>query len=702
MAFAKALISLSFALTLSLPAAASVRATTDAFQWLEEVDSTRSLEWVSQHNNGTLAKLQARSLYPQLEREFLEIVTSKARLPGISLANGKVYNFWQDSKNPRGLWRVTSLESYKTASPVWETILDLDALNKEEGVNWVWKGADCLQPEGTLCLVSLSRGGGDAVEIREFDKTAKTFVLGGFRVPEAKNDVTWVDKDTILVGTDFGPGSMSKAGYPLVQKRWKRGTPLSAAVEVYRGQPDDMSVSSVKVIQPGWRPEFRVRYLSFFEKEVFLVQPDDKLVKLPLPTDAQFSATIGAKAFFLLQSPLKVGNRELSQGSLVAYNLLKAAEGEASLASLELVFAPSKTRFLSEVYRSGNNLLLNVLDNVKGKLLRADRLGNGWRLTEIVIGQNGMAEAASGDAYSDAFLATYTDFLTPTTQYIGSSTKRKTEALRSSPAFFNADGLTSVQYEATSKDGTKVPYFVIHRKDMALDGKNPAIMYGYGGFKVSTTPWYSSGFGKAWLEKGGVFVVTNIRGGGEFGPAWHESARKANKQRSYDDFIAIAEDLIAKRITSPAHLGIQGGSNGGLLVGAVMVQRPDLFNAVLCEVPLLDMMRYHLLLAGNSWVDEYGNPDIAQEREWISKYSPYQNVKAGVKYPEIFFTTSTRDDRVHPAHARKMAALMEAQGHSVFYYENMEGGHGGSSTPAQRAKLLALEFTYFWAKLGGK
>ena len=505
--FPKALLSLSLALSFTLAAQASP----DPYQWLEEVDSARSLEWVNQHNNATLGKLQNRALYPQLEREFLEIVTSKARLPAISLSGGKIYNFWQDSKNPRGLWRVTSLESYKTASPQWETILDLDALNKQEGVNWVWKGADCLQPEGRLCLVSLSRGGGDAVEIREFDKAAKAFVTGGFRVPEAKSDVTWVNADTILVGTDFGPGSMSKAGYPLVQKRWKRGTPLSAAEEVYRGQPDDMSVSSSVVFQPGWKPEFRVRYMSFFEKELFLVQPDGKLAKLPLPTDAQSVATIGAKVFFLLQSPLKVGAREFKQGSLVAYNLLKAGEGEASLSSLELVFEPSAKRFISDVTRSGHNLLISVLDNVKGKVLRADRLATGWRLTEIVIGQNGMAEVSMGDAYSDLFLATYTDFLTPTTQFIGSSLKRKVEALKSSPAFFQAEGLTSAQHEAVSRDGTKVPYFVIHRKDMALDGKNPTIMYGYGGFKVSTTPWYSAGFGKAWLEKGGVFVVTNIR-----------------------------------------------------------------------------------------------------------------------------------------------------------------------------------------------
>jgi len=684
---------------LALTFSPAALAAEDPFLWLEEVDSARSLDWVKSKNTATLGKLEGRALYPVLEKELREILTSNSRLPAISLQGEYVYNFWQDSRNPRGLWRRTSLASYKTAAPVWETVLDVDALDKAEGVNWVWKAASCLEPAATLCLISLSRGGGDAVEIREFNTATKTFVAGGFLVPEAKSDVSWVDQDTILVGTDFGPGSMSKAGYPLIAKRWKRGTALSEAVEVIHGQPDDMTVSAFVSQQPGWQPEFRVRYMSFFESEISLVLADGKTARLPLPTDAAFQTTIGSKAFFLLQSELKTSKRTFAIGSLVAYPLLRAAEGEASLDGLELVFAPTQKRFLSEVYRSGNYLLLNVLDNVRGKLLRAQRLGNGWQLKEIAMGENGMAEASAGDAYNDTFLATYMDFLTPTTQFLGSTSKLKVEALKSSPVFFDAAGKETHQYEATSKDGTKVPYFVTHKKDLALDGSHPTLLYGYGGFKVSMTPWYSPGAGKAWLEKGGVFVVANIRGGGEFGPAWHEAARNANKQRSYDDFIAIAEDLVRRKITSPAHLGIQGGSNGGLLVGAVAMQRPDLFNAVLCEVPLLDMMRYHLLLAGNSWIDEFGNPDIAEERSWILPYSPYQNVRAGVKYPEIFFTTSTRDDRVHPGHARKMAALLESMGSTVYYFENMEGGHGGSSTPEQRAKILALEYSYLWEKL---
>ncbi len=677
----------------------TAQAAEDPFLWLEEINSSRSLDWVNQHNAITLGRMENRAIFPALEKELKAIIINNQRLPAISLHNGQIYTFWQDQAHPRGLWQRTSLESYQRPAPVWEVLLDLDKLNQTEGKTWVWKGANCLEPAHVSCLISLSPGGGDAVEIREFRIDQKFFVSGGFQLAVAKTHASWVDQNTLIVGTDFGPGSLSKAGYPLILKRWKRGTPLTEAQEIFRGQPSDISVTSDISIQPGWQPEFWIRNLSFFESEVNLVLPDGKLARIPLPTDAVLETTIGAKAFFTLRTPLKTKSRLFITGSLVAYPLLKTEQGEASLESLELVFAPSEKRFLSGVIRSGNSLLLNVLDNVRGKLLRTQRAGPGWRSKEIAMGENGQAEASAGDAFSDAFLATYTDFLTPTTQFLGNSASVKVKALRSSPAFFDGSSDITEQHEAFSKDGTKVPYFLIHPKGMLLDGTHPTLLYGYGGFAVPMSPQYSGTLGKAWLEKGGVYVLANIRGGGEFGPAWHEAALKKNRQRAYDDFIAVAEDLIAKKITTPAHLGIEGGSNGGLLVGATFVQRPELFSAVLCKVPLLDMMRYHLLLAGSSWVGEYGNPDDPDMREAILKYSPYQNVKAEGQYPEVFFTTSTRDDRVHPAHARKMAALMESQGHSVFYFENTEGGHGGSATPEQQARMLAMEYSYLWSKL---
>jgi prolyl oligopeptidase len=438
------------------------------------------------------------------------------------------------------------------------------------------------------------------------------------------------------------------------------------------------------------------RYQTFFESDFYLASREGALTKIPVPADAIFEALIGTRAFFLLQEDLTVGPRTFAAGSLVAYPL---AEGDQGLTKLDVVFAPSAKRFLSGVARSGSDLLLNVLDNVRGKVLRAHLGASGWELTDVAIGgADGVAAIAEGSAFDGAYLATYTDFLTPTTQYLGDA--RGASALRASPAFFDASRDVVEQLDAVSKDGTHIPYFVVHRRDMPLDGTNPTLLYGYGGFNIPETPWYSATIGKAWLERGGVFAVANIRGGGEFGPAWHEAARKEKHQNAFDDFIAVAESLIARKVTSPSHLGIEGGSNGGLLMGAVTTQRPDLFNAVLCEVPLLDMMRYHLLLAGNSWIDEYGNPDVSAEREYILKYSPYQNVRAGVKYPEVFFTTSTHDDRVHPGHARKMAALMESLGTKVYFYENNEGGHGGSATPEQTARLKALEYSYLWGKLG--
>jgi prolyl oligopeptidase len=673
------------ALTVSAPRAL---AATDSFLWLEDIEGARSLEWVQAQNASTENRLENRAIYSNLHDDFTNLLSRSDRLPTVSITNGQVYTFWQDATHLRGLWQRTPLAAYQSGNPQWEVLLDLDALDKAEGKDWVMKAENCLQPENRLCLISLSPGGGDAVEIREFDTVKKAFVEGGFRLSVAKSDVNWLDADTLLVGTDYGPGTMSSSGYPLVIKKWARGTALGAAVEVFRGQSTDMSVSSSVVQQPGVTRVFIQRYLSFFESQLYVIGNHGEQLLLPIPTDADFNAVIGSKVFFTLHSDM--GKYKL--GSLLSLDLLAPSD-------LNLVFEPSAKRFLGSVFRSGNDLLLNVLDNVRGKVLRAREGGAGWALTEIPMGNGGMGEVTGASNFDTTFLATYLDFLTPTTQILGDSGTATAKPLRASPAFFDAAGFVTEQLEATSKDGTKVPYFLVHRADQKRDGQNPTLLYGYGGFNVPMTPWYSGSIGKGWLERGGTFVVANIRGGGEFGPAWHEAARREKHQNAFDDFIAVAEDLIARKITSPAHLGIQGGSNGGLLMGAVTMQRPELFRAVLCQVPLLDMMRYHLLLAGASWEDEYGNPEVPTDRDFILKYSPYQNVKPGMPYPEIFFQTSTHDDRVHPGHARKMAALLESMGYGVYFFENNEGGHGGSATPEQQAKLLALNYSYLWGKL---
>jgi prolyl oligopeptidase len=673
----------------------------DPHLWLEEVEGEKALAWVKERNEESLRVLKSDPKFAELEPEARKILLAKDRIPGVSLHGGLLYNFWQDAEHVRGIWRRTEIDSYKQKDPNWEIILDLDKLAKEENENWVWKGFDCRQPEMDRCLLMLSRGGKDAKVVREFDLNKKEFIKDGFTLPEAKSSVSWIDLNTIFVATDFGSGSMSKSGYPIVVKEWRRGTDLSAAKEVFRGTEEDMLAYGGVTVRPEGKYRVLGRYFSFFESESFYLSEAGKTHYVPMPKDANFSSVFRERFIFQLRSDLFLGKKRFPKGSVVALPVASLVEkGKDSLADLEAVFTPTAKRFLLGVSSAKDSLLLSVLDNVKGRILRVNLENGRWQSKEVALTGNGMASVVSTDDFDQRFIAYYTDYLTPTTYYLGDAARdAKPTELKRSPARFDASGLVSEQREAISRDGTKVPYFLVSKKNLKKDGKNPTLLYGYGGFESPMTPGYYSVSGKLWMEAGGVYVVANIRGGGEFGPAWHQAALREKRQNAFDDFIAVAEDLIKRGITSPRHLGIQGGSNGGLLVGAVYVQRPDLFHAVLCEVPLLDMLRYHLLLAGASWVGEYGNPDVAADREFISKYSPYQNLKANGQYPEVFFLTSTKDDRVHPGHARKMVARMREFGYPVYYYENTEGGHGGAANQEQRILWSSLEFTYLWKKL---
>jgi prolyl oligopeptidase len=517
----------------------------------------------------------------------------------------------------------------------------------------------------------------------------------------------WLDADTVYVGTDFGPGSMTESGYPRITKRWKRGTPLADAVTVFEGQVKDVWAGVSVDRTPGFERTLAVRATDFYNQEWSILQ-GDKAVKIEAPSDARISfmhsAGVAQDTLLLeLRSDFKTADRTYPRGALLAADAAAYLKGERRFTVL---FEPTATRSLAGFTTTRSHVVINVLDNVASRLEEWKR--EGTRFTRRVIaapfpGTLGVSSLNDpmrrDDPLAEAYTLNYADFLTPDSLLLGRTGSDERSTLKSLPATYDAAGLRTEQFFATSKDGTRVPYFVVWPKNVKLDGSNPTVLYGYGGFKQSMAPWYPRGFGPAWIARGGVFVVANIRGGGEFGPGWHQAAVKANKQRSYDDFIAVAEDLVQRRVTSPRHLGIEGGSNGGLLVGAVFTQRPDLFNAVVCQVPLLDMKRYHTLLAGASWVAEYGNPDDAAEWAFISKYSPYQNVKKGVTYPRVLFTTSTRDDRVHPGHARKMAARMLAQGHELLYYENIEGGHGLAADNEQRAHVMALEFSYLWQQL---
>jgi prolyl oligopeptidase len=690
----------------SLLALGSVQAQSpDPYLWLEDVDGERAMSWVKARNAETEALLKTRPEFNGLRTELLEGLNARDRIPGFRRMGDFVYNLWQDEKNKRGLWRRTTLAEYAKPEPAWETVLDMDQLGKLEGKSWVFSGVSCLAPAYQRCLLSLSPGGSDATVVREFDIQSKSFVKGGFELPEAKTQVDWRDENHIYVGTDFGKGSLTDSGYARISKLWARGTPLASAKTVFEGVQKDTWVG-IMVDGHGAKQRAIVqRALDFYRAEYHLVGADGKLRKLDLPLDAQ-PRLWGDRLLVTLRSDWKLGTTTYKAGSLLIGSW---SEFLASKPKFQSLFTPTATRSLADYTTTLHHLILNVSDKVASKLEEWDFSGKTPKLRVIQAPFPGKLSVRSlhdadlaTDSLADKYLVQYTDFLTPDTLYLASAGSDERLRLKSRQSWFDAAGMRVEQQFVASKDGTSIPYFVIYPKGAKADGKNPTLLYGYGGFEVSMEPGYSAGRGRAWLQRGGVFVLANIRGGGEFGPAWHKSALLENKQRSYDDFIAVAEDLIKKGITTPKQLGIMGGSNGGLLVGAVVVQRPELFNAVVCQVPLLDMQRYHKLLAGASWMAEYGDPDKAEHWAFISPYSPYQNVKAGIKMPRMLINTSTKDDRVHPGHARKMAARMIEQGHAPLYWENIEGGHGGAADNEQRATWQAIEYSYLWMQLGGK
>ncbi|MBN8503500.1 MAG: S9 family peptidase [Burkholderiales bacterium] len=688
-----------------LLAALPLQAQEDPYLWLEDISGERSMAWVKARNAETESLLKAQPGFETLRRELLEGLNARDRIPGISRMGDHVYNLWQDEKNKRGLWRRTSLAEYAKPDPAWETVLDLDALGKMEAKSWVFGGATCLAPEYRRCLLQLSPGGSDATVVREFDTQTKAFVDGGFTLPEAKTQVEWKDLNHIYVGTDFGPGSLTDSGYARIAKLWKRGTPLASADTVFEGQKKDTWIG-ISVDGHGAKQTAIVqRALDFYRAEYHLVQGGGRLKKLALPLDAQ-PRLWGERVLVRLRSDWTVGGASFKAGSLLVGSWKAFLTGKPSFKNL---FEPTATRSLAGYTLTRQHVILNISDKVASKLEEWDFSAKQAVRREVKAPFPGTLSVRSlydndlaVDPLADRYLVQYADFLTPDTLYLAQAGSDERLKLKSRQSWFDAGGMRAEQQFATSKDGTQIPYFVIYPKGHQAGKAAPTLLYGYGGFEVSMTPGYSSSRGRGWLQRGGIYVMSNIRGGGEFGPNWHKSALLQNKQRSYDDFIAVAEDLIKRGITTQKQLGIMGGSNGGLLVGAVAVQRPDLFNAVVCQVPLLDMKRYHTLLAGASWMAEYGNPDQPEQWAFISKYSPYQNVKAGVKQPRWLINTSTKDDRVHPGHARKMAARMLEQGHAPLYWENIEGGHGGAADNEQRATWQAIEFSYLWMQLGGR
>jgi prolyl oligopeptidase len=696
--------SLIFALSL-LPiclapafAATPTKAPDDPRLWLEDVTGEKALAWVARQDSQSTRELAESDGFKTMSARFLSILDSDAKIPYVSKIGPLYYNFWQDKNHERGLWRRTTLDEYRKAEPVWETVLDLDSLSKVDKVNWTWHGAQPLPPDYTRCLMSLSRGGSDADMTREFDLTTKAFVPDGFSLPESKSNISWRDRDRAYVGFAFDSTTMTTSGYPRIVKEWQRGTPLSTATTVFEGKPEDVSVYAYRDMTPGYERDFVGRSPTFFTNELFL-RRDGKLVRIDKPDDAD-AGTFREWLLIRLRTDWVVAGKTWPAGALLASRLDDFLAGGREF---EALFTPEERKSLDGYSTTRNTILLNELDNVKSRLYVLRWEGGRWTRTPLpgLPEFGAIGASAVDDRESDDYWLTITDFLTPTSLSLGTAGGGPPERLKQTPTYFDAGGLSVSQHEAVSKDGTRIPYFEVARKDLTADGTAPTLLTGYGGFEVPELPYYSGLKGSGWLERGGVLVVANIRGGGEFGPKWHQAALKANRPRAYEDFIAVGEDLVRRRVTSPKHLGIQGGSNGGLLVGNALVMRPDLFGAVVCEAPLLDMRRYSHLLAGASWMEEYGDPDKPEEWAFIRPFSPYQLVRKGVKYPRTLFTTSTRDDRVHPGHARKMAAKMKEQGHDVLYYENVEGGHAGSATNKQRAFMSALGYTFLWKQLGG-
>ena len=674
----------------------------DPYQWLEEWTTPRAMEWVSAHNDMTVKRLTADARYQTLYDEALAIAGAKDRIPMPAFVNGRIMNFWQDQQNLRGIWRATTIDDYRNAAPAWKTLLDIDALGKAEGKSWVFKGAECLRPDERLCMVSLSDGGEDAVEMREFDLSTGQFVAGGFHLPRGKHRIAWEDTDHLLVATDWDSQSLTPSGYPFIVKRLARGAALASATEVYRGQKTDGGYGVNPYVLRDGAGHSLVgfsRPLDTFHSETWVLTPRG-VEQLGIPAKASPAEMVAGRVVIQLDEDWKTANRTFGAGSLVDVPLpaLLTAPGKLKPA---LVWQPGPRDALERVSASKDRLLLTTLSNVNGKLLSlAPKSGGGWSVTPLALPDKLALAFGSADEASDRAFATVTGFTTPTTLYLTDAASGTARAIKSLPPKFDATGLVVEQFEAASSDGVKIPYFLVHRKDRPLDGGTPTLLNAYGGFQVSETPAYSGVTGKLWLERGGAFALANIRGGGEFGPKWHEAALKTKRQIAYDDFASVARDLIARKVTSPRRLGIEGGSNGGLLMGVQFTQHPELWNAVVIQVPLLDMIRIGKIAAGASWQGEYG--DVAAEpdaRAFWEKTSPYHALKAGVKYPEPFIFTTTKDDRVGPQHARKFAAKMEGMGLPFYFYENTEGGHGSGADIKQSAKTNALTMTYLIQKL---
>jgi len=671
-----------------------------SFLWLEDVHGPRAMDWVRQQNRKTLDRLTSDPLYAPFRKQAYDILTAPGRITYGTLRGGYVYNFWRDDSHVRGLWRRAPVASYKAGRAKWEILLDVDALAAQEGRNWVYKGADCLAPDYTRCLISLSPGGTDATTYREFDIKAGSFVSGGFQVPLSKTDIGWQDRDNLLIATDWGPdakglSAMNTSGYSRIVKRWHRGTKLRDATTILTmGRTETFSFSQ-NFTRPEGRAVFVGRGHDFYHFTYYLLADDGSLKQLPLPEKSSLEGLFHGQILV----NLKQDWRGHKAGSLVSFSL-EGFRASGKIARIYPVFDPGLSGTLEKVAITRDRVYITGLEDVKSRIWQAGFDGGQWSHHRIDFGGKDVFSISSYSGDSNDMLMARDGLLTPPSLYFVNFEQGSEIKLQSLPAQFEASDLVLEQRFAISRDGTRIPYFIVFKKGVKLDRSTPVLQYGYGGFEISILPHYRALRGRLWLEKGGAYVIANIRGGNEYGPRWHEAALREHRQRAYDDFFAVAEAVQKSGLSSPEHYGADGRSNGGLLMGVAFTERPDLFNAIICGVPLLDMKRFNKLGAGASWMAEYGNPDT-DDWNFIKKYSPFQNLRKDVSYPTVYFYTSTGDDRVHPGHARKMAAKMAAQGHKYYYFENTEGGHKGNANYEEEATMRALEYVYLWRQLGG-
>jgi prolyl oligopeptidase len=693
-----------FALISAAAYASAVAASTtkhpasDPYIWLEDARGERAMSWVKSENAKTLKVLEAESRFAGLFEDAKHIAEAKDRTPDPNQLAGQIYNLWQDAEHPHGLWRRTSVADYQSESTAWQTVIDLDALSAQEHANWFWGGLTCLEPKETRCLVALSDGGEDAVTVREFDFAKPGAVVNGFSLPSGKQQVVWEDTDTVLVAREWTKGDLSQAGYPLIVKRLKRGLPLESATEVYHGTRADFAATLLSLDDGAGNHALLVeRGVDFFRFERFLVQGSETL-RLDLPLKSNVIGLVDGQIVVQVNEPWQSGGSTLPTGSLISVALDEARSHPQTLHP-QAIYTPLEREALVSAATSQQQVLVHFLDNVNGRMASYRHGKAGWERRALPGADNASLQIVSTDLHSEQAFINSTGFLSPSQLQLLDLSSGSIKPVKTLPARFDASRHVVEQFAATSTDGTQIPYFIVHPKDAKLDGRTPIIIGAYGGFQVPVTPHYDSMLGKLWLERGGAFVLANIRGGGEFGPKWHEAGLKTNRQRIFDDFAAVGRDVVARGYADVPHLGIRGGSNGGLLMGVEFTQHPDMWSAVDIQVPLLDMLRFEQIAAGSSWVGEYGSVKNPQERKFLASISPYHNIKSNVHYPEALIWTTTKDDRVGPQHARKFAAKLAEMKVPYLFYEVIEGGHGSGATPAEHAHTVALEYTYFWKKL---